>query len=230
MSNTEYTTGDIDLKVKLTSEKEVTIDDLVNEANAIWKYARARKLKIGDSAGAEKLMNDVQAKHPQFCHSYPIVNRYICEMQQYSAKAFRMWLMKIKEHPWKGENEYLDAQADYITMLLRVAQPRANKTYINNFRAQIRALLQIEHEKFKHYVSEFDKEVTAEESILKGRNADELHKFVTAAGQKGMSLAETIRVAADVEPSATDVDALINEKINTLEPTKLEFSLADLLT
>jgi hypothetical protein len=228
MSHTDYTTGDIDLKVKLTSEKEVSIDDLVNEANDIWKYAKARRLKFGDSAGAERLMADVQAKHPQFCHSYPIVNRYICEMQQYSTKAFRMWLMKIKEHPWKGENEYLDAQADYIVMLYKVKAPRANMTQVNQFRAQIRALLQVEHEKFKHYVNEFDKEVSAEESVLKKKNANELHKFVLSAGPKGMALAETIRVSHDT-PTAARVDDLITEKISSLETIRPEFSAEDLL-
>ncbi len=192
----EYTTGvgDMGLKARFTSEKEVTIDQLVAEADAIWKYARARKLQFNDTAAAAKLISDVQRMHPQFCHSYPLVNRYICEMQEYSSKAFRLWLMKIKEHPWKSEAEYLDAQADYVAILFRVKHPRATKTQINNLRVNIRAVLQEEHDKFKYYTNEFDKEVTAEDSILKHRNKAELRDFVKIAGEAGMSTAETVRV------------------------------------
>ncbi len=192
----EYTTGvgNMELKAHFTSEKEVTIDQLVDEANVIWKYARARKLQFNDTEGASRLISDVQRLHPQFCQSYPLVNRYICEMQEYNPKAFRLWLMKIKERPWKSEAEYLDAQADYVAVLFRIKHPRATKTQINNLRINIRTVLQEEHDKFKYYTNEFDKEVTAEDSILKHRNKAELCEFVKIAGEVGMSTAETVRV------------------------------------
>ncbi len=49
----EYTTGDFVLGAKVTSEKEVTIDDLVKEAGDIWRYAKRQKVKFGDSAATE---------------------------------------------------------------------------------------------------------------------------------------------------------------------------------
>ncbi len=200
----EYTTGDVDLKIKVESEKEVTIDELVQEANEIWKYARSKKLTLGDHEASGKLMSDVQRKHRQFCQAYPIVNRYICEMQQYSPKAFRLWLMKIKDHPWRSEDEYLEAQTDYIVMLFKVLNPRANRAHVSQLRANISAILRVEHEKFKYYTQEFDKEVTAEESMLGARSMGELHDFVVAAGEEGMAPAGTVRMKADVGSAVGD--------------------------
>lgn len=208
MSN--YTTGDMDLKLKLSSEREVTIDFVVREASAMWKLMRSRKLKFGDQHAAEALMSEMQKTHPEFCKSYPIVNRYICQMQEYDAKAFKLWLMKIKERPWKTEGEYLDAQADYVVMLYRAKKPRANMTEVNNLRRNIRNMLQVEHDKFKHYAEEYEREVTAEESMLKDRNMDELHAFAKLAGEAGLSKAETLRVETDLAAGEmVDIDSIV---------------------
>lgn len=221
----EYTTGDIDLKARFTSEKEVTIDDLVKEADTIWRYARARKLKFNDLDAAAKLISDVQRDHPQFCQSYPLVNRYICEMQEYSSKAFRMWLMKIKEHPWRSEAEYLDAQADYVAILFRTKKPRATRQQIEQLRTNIRTVLQIEHEKFKYYTNEFDKEVSAEDATLKHRNKAELCNFVKIAGEAGMSTAETIRIISEPTSACPDIDKLAE----SVQNAALEATADDLL-
>lgn len=185
----EYSTGESNLKLKFTSEKTVSIDYVVSEANSIWRETKKRKITFGDVDSAEALMREMQNTHPEFCKSYPIVNRYICQMQEYSAKAFRLWLKKIEQKPWKTEAEYLDAQADYVTILFKIKKPRANKTEINNIRTNIRAMLQKEHDTFKNYAQEFSKEVTEEEKILAEKNAAELREFAAIAGPAGLAKA-----------------------------------------
>jgi len=218
------------MKLSIKSEKEVSIDQVVKEANAIWKFARNRKLKFGDAEKTNELLEEIRKKHPQFCQSYPIVSRYICQMQEYSAKAFRMWLIKIKEHPWKSPEEYMDAQADYVVKLYCSRKPHANKTEISNIRTNIRGMLMSEYNHFKSCAEQNDAAVTLNEEKLHSKNSDELFRFAKLAGVEGISKAETIRFESDVKGDIRDLDSVINEKISANGGgEKLTVSFMDLL-
>jgi len=213
---TEYTTGDIDLKVKITSEKNVTIDDVVREATAMYKIARSRNLKFGDLEAADALMAEFRKSNPEFSKSYPIVLRYMCQMQEFDSKALRKYLLKIKEHPWKNEKEYLDSQADYVVILYQATHSKWNRTQINNIRANVRATLQREHDMFTQYVKEFDREVTEQEQVLKKKSMDELTEFVRVASSTISEKAGTVRMETDlVSSSSIDVDSLAAELDNS---------------
>jgi hypothetical protein len=163
---------------RITSEKEVTVDFVVAEADAIWKKARAKKITFGDLDAANALMAEIQREHPEFCKSYPIVNRYICQMGEYKSKAFRLWLNKIKLHPWTSEAAYLDAQADYVAMLFRVKHPRAALREVNNVRNTVRAMLETEHRTFKTRAEQIEKEVTTTEEQLLAKSRRELAEYL----------------------------------------------------
>ncbi len=205
-----YTTGD--MKMKITSEKEVTIDDVVAEANVIYKKMKASKIKFGDTSGkVQTFMDEIRKQHPQFCTSYPIVMRYICEMQEYDSKVFAFWLKKIRGNPMNSEGEYLDAQAAYVTSLFRRKNPKASRTHVANVRANVRAMLQAEHDVFKQNAQAYEKEVIAEEDMLRDRNADEMRAFAKLAGAEGLAKAETIRVETEIPcGDAIDIDKLIS--------------------
>lgn len=194
----EYTTGETKFVAKITNEKDVTIDYVVNEANTMWKKVRSSELKFGDLESADVLMEKMRKEHPEFCKSYPIVLRYMCQMHEYSGKAFKTYLMKIKEHPYTSEEEYLESQADYVVILYKQRNKRWNNTQIANLRRNVLTLLQNEHEVFKKYVNEFDREVTAETEKLSMKSIEELHEFATLVGADGMKKAGTIRVETEI--------------------------------
>lgn len=228
MASTEYTTGDIDFKVRVTNEKDVTVDYVVNEANQMWREIRSRKLKFGDMDAADAVMNEMRKKHPQFCKSYPIVLRYMCQMQEYDHRAFRNYLMKIKEHPYTNETEYLDSQADYVVILYKQRNSRWNCTQVSNLRKNVRGLLQREHDVFKSYVEEFDKEVSAETEKLKEKGTAELHEFVQIVGPEGMKAAGTIRVETDlISGMSVDVDTIAANVNVELTSARADDLLAD---
>ncbi len=208
-------------KIHIESEQEVTIDFVVREASRIWRRMRSARLPPGDMVAANAFMDRVRPDHQKFCQAYPIVFRYICQMQQYSARAFRLWLMKIKEHPWTSEEGYLEAQAEYAVMLYRDKKPRAPMSEYENLRANIHATLSSEHKKFKELVGECEKRVIADENILRARNADELYEFARVAGPAGIGMAETVRVeiltgctpaelpAVEIHPAPARADDLL---------------------
>jgi len=219
-----------DRDIHITSEKEVTVDFIVDEANVMWKEMKSRNILFGDSAAASALMIDMRRGHPEFCKAYPIVTRYICEMQEYSEKGFRRWLTKIKYHPWKTQDEYLDAQADYVTMLYRVKNPRASRRDYDNVRKNIGDALRNEHEEFKQRVDEYDREVTAELDKLKSASTLDLEAFFKKMGLPGLSAAEILRVETDlksIEPRADNFNKLLS-KTESYD-NKMAVSASDLL-
>ncbi len=193
------------LKLSVTSEKNVTIDDLVREAGIIWKDVRRRKLNVGKTDETTALLKEIQTKYRQFCTAYPIVVRYMCQMQEYDSQTFRLWLGKIQLHPWKTTEEYIDAQTDYVVRLFRSRKPRSNNTEVGNLRTNIKILLTQEHNAIKKSAEEGEATVTKNEKYLHDRNADELFEFASNISQEGMQKAETYQVITDM---------IATEKIN----------------
>lgn len=198
-----YSTGDSDLNIKITSEKDVTIDFVVNEADQM--YAKAKKLRkelrsrpnVDINAVDESIMDILREAHPQFCKAYPIVLRYMCSMHSYDTRAFRTYLLKIQAHPYTSESEYLDSQTDYVVMLYKAKHKRWNNTDVGNLRRNIRAQLQYETDKFRKCAIEMEQKVNEELAQLNKRNVDELREFAQLVGPKGMELAGTVRVEAE---------------------------------
>ena len=83
-------------------------------------------------------------------------------MQEYDSKAFKTYLTKIKAHPYTSQAEYLDSQADYVVILYKARHKRWNATDVSKIRANIRNMLQHEHDTFKKYVEKIDKEIDEE--------------------------------------------------------------------
>lgn len=204
---TDYSTGG-SLKLAVTNEKDVTLDFVVSEADAIYKKCRAEKLKFGDREAAEKQMSQMRKEHPEFCKSYPIVLRYMCEMQEYKTKAFRKYLLKIQEHPWKNQDEYLDSQADYVCLLYMETKKRWTRTAVENIRRNIRKMLQHEHETFMKYSEAFNSEVTAEEEIRAEHTTETLREFYSTYGEEAVDV--PVRTVSEIAPRAEiDLDALV---------------------
>lgn len=219
MHTMSYTTGNDtsqqpNLRATITSEKEVSVDYIVDEATEIWKKTCARKLPPNDTEVAEKWMQEMRKIHREFCTSYPLVLRYMCQMQEYDAKAFRRWLTKLSGKVIKTEDEYLEVQADYVATLFKYRNPRASSREIGAVRHNILTILREEHKIFKQYADEFNRRVSAEEEVRQQKNIQELREFASVAGRAGVSNAESIICESDIS-SADHVDL---DRITATEP------------
>lgn len=193
------------MKLAITSEKAVTVDDIIDEAIIIWKKAQTHFHNIArdDIDGMCALMSQLRDEHRQFCQSYPIVLRYMCELREFSVRAFRKYLRKIEKHPWKTEAEYLDSQVDYIVLLYKAMHPKWKKNEVDNLRINTRNQLQCEHDRFKNMVDKCNNDVNAREDVLRAQNREELKKFILSTDT--LDRAGTIR---------TEVDPAISGYIN----------------
>jgi hypothetical protein len=214
----EYGTG---FKLSIHNEEEVTIDDLVKEAQCMWGKARTEfknnKISINNESlvtdFSEKLMARMRKEHNNFCQSYPIVLRYMCEMREFNPKAFRRYLMKLEKHPWKTEEEYLDSQADYVVMLYQATHPRWNKTDVNRLKTNIRNLLQSEHKQFKQNYDNILKDVESTEEHLREKSKAELAEFFNQVKSGSAKLMTGFTVEMDSIPRSkcVNVDELLRE-------------------
>jgi hypothetical protein len=191
---------------KVSYEKVVTIDDIVTEANRIWKYVKSRHINPKNTAETEKLTAEVQRKHPQFCQSYPLVNRYLCQVQEYSAIALRKWLGAVQARPWKSEDEYLQMQCKYPVILYKILHPNATKTALKILEANILNTIRHERDSFKERLTKAESDVVKLEESFHLQNKRELREFAQLAGPAGLAKAETITVRTNLPIGVPEAD------------------------
>lgn len=188
----EYTSGSF--RARVHNEKEVTPEFVLNESKQIWAKVRheikVRKLVLGDTEGAAKLMEEIRKEHKDFCQAYPIVVRYMVEMQIFHPTAMARYLRKIAHHPWTSVEAYLDAQADYVAQLYMATHKRWKSSDVHNVRANIRAILQREHEQFKLYQKESEAEVEYIENRSTKEAREDLIKVLEKLGGKAPTTCE----------------------------------------
>jgi hypothetical protein len=175
-----FTTGDVDIKikdVKITNEKDVTLDYIVQEANSIYREMKKANYQITDFEASDKFTARMRKEHPEFAQSYPIVLRYICQMGEYKTSAFKKYLEHIAKNPWKSKAEYLESQCDYVVMLYKATKSRWSVKDVANLRKNVHAMLKKEDEVFVKVAEKTQKEVESEEEQYKQNKRSELQKF-----------------------------------------------------
>ena len=183
--------------ITFTSERELTIDEIVAEGDTMYKLVSAETKK---GTAACQIHTLVSRAHPQFSKSYPLVVRYMCDLKQYSSRALRLWLTSVKAAPWKTETEYIESQADYVYKLVCVKNPRASTTDKLAVKSNLRQLLMREHNDFKENAANAEKTVTAHEDKLNDRNLDELYAFMKLLNtEDGIASIGTYRVETDLD-------------------------------
>lgn len=167
---------------RIENQKKVTIEFVNKEGDEIWRECKEAftngTVPFGDMAAAQTLLTDIRRRHKDFATSYPIVVRYMCEMRVYHSKAFYKFLRRIELNPWKSEEEYLDAQADYVTLLYKHTTPRFDSRAAAQVRTEVRELLRQEHKLFKEQYEVIKTEVEQREKVLKEKSVDELIEYV----------------------------------------------------
>ena len=209
--------------IKIESEKNVTVDEVVAEGDAIFSRVRAAMRR---KENLEELSKELYRSHPQFAQSYPLALRYICDMQRYNSKAFRRWLLKIKEHPWKSEEEYIEAQADYVYKLICAENPRGSVRDKHTAKANLRKLLMAEHKEFKQKADDVEKQVDSREQRLHDRNVDELFSFLRKFDDNDLASIGTCKVVVEAAGTQKN-ESLIKLTTYELKVTNPTLASAD---
>ncbi len=150
----------------ITSEKEVTLDQLVLEAGVIYN-----KIQNGQN------YNALHADHKQFLTSYPIVLRYMYEHGMYDSDCFRTLVTSMSSK--QSEEEYFSEQARYTAGLYRKIKKIYGKQ-LAQIRTETYNTLMKEHKKFVSDAKSANAQIEADEVARVRANADILKEFASA--------------------------------------------------
>lgn len=176
--------------VSITSEKEITKEDIIKEAQYIWKQAQntwkdisyKKEVKKGKKKGLktitghdhevlDKLFEKTRNEHKEFASSYPTVLRHMIQDQWFEISAFRKYMDEVEKNPWTNDEQRMDSYTRYAELLLIASKKKeghhdTNKTVIAAFRRDYRGRLQKEHDDFTERFEEYKKSIQEEEKQL----------------------------------------------------------------
>lgn len=182
-----------------TETKEITaqskkeyIDTALTEAQKLWIVIKKKSkdpefVKLPDKDKIDSVSLEFHAFHKEF----PIVSRYIVCMGQYSHKAFRRYLIKVKnfkppENRDKGymEDQWVRRQADYVRYLWEAYQRgHFNQSEAKNIWQEAYQTLKKEFVDFKNMHDSIEKDLEKDTAKNKVERVSELMNRLSSGDQ-----------------------------------------------
>lgn len=164
--------------------KVKTAEEIIEEADLIYekfkkekKHRNVRTDNPKDAAVIDEIFDWLQKEHSDFAIAYPIQLRFMCQLNKYHSKALKKYLDYIKYHPWKSQDEYLQAQAKYIMYVAEYTerftreerQKLLNRIYNDTYK-----VLKQEQDDFDERLKKTRDEMDQEEILYKQAKRDEM--------------------------------------------------------
>ena len=169
-------------------EKEKMLEKYTKDAVLIFKdvrdhfdgFTEYEQMTDGNQmVYLEDLLEFYQKKYPRFSMTFPIVTRYMVQIQQFNKKAFVRYLKRLQSNPYKSEEEYCRRQSEYIMYLHMELNLRSKKKENVRVRKEAYELLLAEVAAFKYA----QKQAKEKEEKNNGTNnierREELKKLLT---------------------------------------------------
>lgn len=141
-------------------------EQLLTLANSVWAEI---KKEFKTNTDLDSLYITIFDRHKDFGTSFPLILRWMVQMQKYSEKAFKKFLVKYTSTKINSKKDFLILQAEYIVYLYEESKHYSKKD-INQYREFI----------IKQLLEEdalFDK-VHEEVQIEEQKNKEQLSKEV----------------------------------------------------
>jgi superfamily II RNA helicase len=161
-----------------TAGLKVCIDDVVDEGKVIYLMAKKYKASKGEMTKAdyEDLHKKITTDHKDFAAVYIMTIRVIVYEGRYYKDVMRKYIEYLSKTPWNDKKEFLDRQAQYLFLIQRELNPRANMKTLHQYRENVRKSLHEEDDKFAEYAKEVTKTVDAEIEDTKDDRRDRLYQ------------------------------------------------------
>jgi hypothetical protein len=127
------------------------METYINDADDIWNNFRER-LKVDPefrNMKPDDQLDFYQKNYHKFTMAFPIVLRYMIQLQQFNKKAFAKFVKKMMSNPYRSELEYCERQADYVKYLFTELSPSHNMKEAQAIWKQTYDMLAKEVEVFK---------------------------------------------------------------------------------
>lgn len=160
-SNSIYAEVDVKSRVNFSKEdKDKKINELSTIAQKIWKRVIEINLKKEFPQGI--ILSKLQLEFNEFFLSFPLVLRWMVEVNQFKVNAFKKYLEIFLDSEIKSKEDFLKLQGKYLIILYKELNPSASEKDINYYEEEINSLLLLEDETFKEMEKEALEEIKEE--------------------------------------------------------------------
>lgn len=157
MDNANYVFTETEVKPNVNYAKSLPLDEILSLGNKIWNEVKSNP-DFNNEKKSEELYYSIYNKYHDFGSSFPLILRWMVQMQKYSSKAFNKFLRKYSTSNISSKKDFLILQADYIVYLFE-ENNHYDKKCINTYREFIIKQLLDEEEQIKQIDIEMKKEL-----------------------------------------------------------------------
>jgi len=150
-----YVYTDTEVKYNTNYNNSLPLNDIILLGNKIWNEF---KHDINNKIDNEELYDKYFNKYNEFGISFPLILRWMIQMNKYSEKAFKKFLLKYSTTNITCKKDFLILQADYIVFLYEESK-HFNKKEVNNYREFIIKQLLDEENQLKKIQDEYKQEM-----------------------------------------------------------------------
>jgi hypothetical protein len=201
-----------------------TVDEVLKEAVQMYKSVAFSKETDG-----EKLYAQIHTKHLDFCRAYPIVAKLI-SFRKFSKNAFKKYLLSLAIRPWKGHKEFLESQAEYMTILAKETTPGMSEAEEDKVRKQSLEMITSEQKMVEDELRKMCSTADTKKYVIeKVKDALEMVKKEESEG-RSVVMSHGVELDSTIMELLDSVMEEPNEALRTdsMSPTE-EFNINDIL-
>jgi len=146
-------------ETEINYAKSLPLDNILTLGNKIWNEIK-RNPDIKNEKKVEEIYYSMYNKYHDFGSSFPLILRWMVQMNKYSENAFKKFLKKYSNSNISSKKDFLVLQSEYVVYLYEENNKHHNKKHINAYREFIIKQLLEEEEELKKIDEEFKVEIT----------------------------------------------------------------------
>jgi hypothetical protein len=156
----------------------VRVDDIINLIKEILDKVKGSLIVPGDDAGNAGLLDVLRQEYKDFASAHPIVLRWMVEARQYDERAFRIYAKNHVKSSYKDRGEFWRCQAEYLILLFKRLNPRADVKTIRKYRENVLESLKKDDVEFTAANEQADEEIKKNKDRAVMARKDRILKYL----------------------------------------------------
>lgn len=180
MADPNYAFGEAPVAASVHTAQRATPEELVDLARAMWLRVKASAVPAGDDAGNDALLEQLQAEFSDFNQSFPLVLRWMVQMRQFSARAFKKYLLQHAAAKLDTREAYLRLQVEYLVLLYRATHAHPDELYVRRYREALVEQLLAEDKAFMKLQEQVEADLAAQAKEIDADRRRRLYESLLA--------------------------------------------------
>jgi hypothetical protein len=170
---------------------KVTKQQVVDEANSIWKHLRSLKIKDNENA-LDAFFSKQFDEHRDIYKAYPVAMRFMWQSHLYNEESFSKHVDAVSAVATScTEEQYLQLQSDYVVDLHRHIYKYKHAGFFNKLRDQTMATLRGEVEEYRKEVAIAEAKAKEQTEKFAKMNRESLKEYISDLHRKTLDTPES---------------------------------------